>query len=108
MDVEALLVDESLADQVWAAGVITDGLAAWAWSMVVASGQDRRKPERLEIIMVRKIALFWNKKKLTEAESRLDQLKQAVAEQEATIAQLHNQKEEWTRENATRTDDSFE
>ena len=31
--VEALLVDENLADQVWDAGVITDGVAAWAWCM---------------------------------------------------------------------------
>lgn len=32
--IEALLVDESLADQVWElwdAGVITDGMAACAW-----------------------------------------------------------------------------
>ena len=32
--IEALLVDEELADQVWDmwnAGVITDDLAAWAW-----------------------------------------------------------------------------
>ena len=58
--------------------------------------------------MMRRIVLFWNKKRLTEAESRLDQLKQAVMEQEATIARLHNQNEEWTRENAKMTDDSFE
>ena len=33
--VEALLADPERADQVWElwnAGVITDGLAAWAWS----------------------------------------------------------------------------
>ena len=58
--------------------------------------------------MMRRIGLFWNNKKLAEAESRLDQLKQAVAEQEATIAQLYKQNEEWTRENAKGTDDSFE
>jgi uncharacterized coiled-coil protein SlyX len=58
--------------------------------------------------MVRRIGLFWNKKRLTEAESRLDQLKQAVAEQEATIAQLHKQNAEWTREDAKRTNDPFE
>jgi hypothetical protein len=31
---EALLVDEALADQVWElwnAGLISDGLATWAW-----------------------------------------------------------------------------
>ena len=35
--VEALLVDEILADQVWElwnAGVITDGEATWAWFML--------------------------------------------------------------------------
>lgn len=57
---------------------------------------------------MQRIVSFWTNRKLTEAESRLVQLKVAVAEQEATIAQLHNQNEEWTRENATRTDDSFE
>jgi hypothetical protein len=32
--IEALLADESLADEVWGlwnAGVITDDVAAWAW-----------------------------------------------------------------------------
>jgi uncharacterized coiled-coil protein SlyX len=58
--------------------------------------------------MIQRIVLFWTKKKLTEAESRLVQLKEAVAEQEATIAQLRNQNEELTRENARRRDDSFE
>ena len=58
--------------------------------------------------MMQRIFLFWTKKRLTEAESRLVQLKEAVAEQEATIAQLRNQNEELARENATRTDDSFE
>jgi uncharacterized coiled-coil protein SlyX len=58
--------------------------------------------------MMQRIVLFWTKKKLTEAESRLVQLKEAVAEQEATIAQLRNQNEELTRENARSTDDSFE
>jgi len=35
--IEALLAYEDLADQVWAlwdGGVITDGLAAWAWSQI--------------------------------------------------------------------------
>ena len=35
--IEALLVDENLADQVWVlwdAGVITDELAAWAWLII--------------------------------------------------------------------------
>ena len=58
--------------------------------------------------MMQRMFLFWTKKRLTEAESRLVQLKEAVAEQEATIAQLRNQNEELTRENARRTDDSFE
>lgn len=58
--------------------------------------------------MMQRIVSFWTNKKLTEAESRLVQLKVAVAEQEATIAQLRNQNEELTRENARRTDDSFE
>ena len=36
--IEALLVDEELADQVWEmwdAGVNTDGVAARAWSVIV-------------------------------------------------------------------------
>ncbi len=40
--VEALLVDSVLADQVWELwheGVITDGLAAWAWCIVAACGE---------------------------------------------------------------------
>ena len=57
---------------------------------------------------MQRIVSFFNKKKLTEAEQRLDQLKEAVAEQEATIARLRNQNEELTRENARRTDDSLE
>ena len=35
--IEALLVDEGLADQVWerwSAGIITDELAAWAWCIL--------------------------------------------------------------------------
>ena len=39
--IEGLLVDEELADQVWElwdAGVITDDLAALAWSILVAVG----------------------------------------------------------------------
>ena len=58
--------------------------------------------------MMQRIVSFWTNKKLIEAESRLVQLKVAVAEQEATIAQLRNQNEELTRENARRTDDPFE
>ena len=45
--VEALLVDGELADQVWElwnAGVITDGMAAWAWLMLVASGPIEASP----------------------------------------------------------------
>ena len=41
--IEALLVDESLADQVWElwnAGVITDEVAAWAWCILVLSERD--------------------------------------------------------------------
>ena len=57
---------------------------------------------------MQRIVSFFNKKKLTEAEQRLDQLKEAVAEQEATIARLRDQNEELTRENARRTDDPFE
>ena len=37
--IEALLVDEDLADQVWELwdrGVIGDELAAWAWSLIQA------------------------------------------------------------------------
>jgi len=48
--IEALLVDEELADQVWElwdAGEITDGLAAWAWLILVASILRRR--ERTDI-----------------------------------------------------------
>lgn len=58
--------------------------------------------------MMQRIVLFLTKKRLTEAEQRLVQLKDAVAEQEATIARLRNQNEELTRENARRTDDSFQ
>jgi len=42
--IEALLVDEDLADQVWElwdAGVITDGLAVSAWWMVVERIYDK-------------------------------------------------------------------
>jgi len=35
--IEALLVDENLADQVWDAGVITHGEAAIGWCIVAAS-----------------------------------------------------------------------
>jgi hypothetical protein len=40
--------------------------------------------------MMQRIVSFWTNKKLKEAESRLVQLKVAVAEQEAAIAQLRN------------------
>jgi len=33
--IEALLVDEDLADQVWDAGEIDDFFAAWAWWAIV-------------------------------------------------------------------------
>ena len=42
--IEALLVDEELADQVWElwnAEVITDDLAAWAWGILAVSNPDR-------------------------------------------------------------------
>ena len=46
--VEALLADENRADRVWDlwnAGVITDEMAAWAWSILVASDPNRgRRP----------------------------------------------------------------
>ena len=58
--------------------------------------------------MMRRIVLFLTRKRLTEAEQRLVQLKEAVAEQEATIERLRNQNEELTRENARKSDDSFE
>ncbi len=38
MYIDALLVDEELADQVWElwdGGVITDDSAAWAWGIIV-------------------------------------------------------------------------
>jgi len=46
LDIDALLVDENLADQVWElwdAGVITDDSAAWAWWLIAActTGQAR-------------------------------------------------------------------
>jgi len=40
--IEALLVDEELADQVWEAwdgGEINDTVAAWAWWLVTFGGQ---------------------------------------------------------------------
>ena len=40
--IEALLVDEHLADQVyelWDAEVITDEVAAWAWCILAESGR---------------------------------------------------------------------
>ena len=43
--IEALLVDEDLADQVWAlrgAGTITDDLAAWAWCMLSQTSSEGR------------------------------------------------------------------
>ena len=42
--VEALLVDEELADQVWEAwdkGVITDEVAAWVWCILAAIRTDK-------------------------------------------------------------------
>jgi len=39
--IEALLVDEELADQVWElwnARIIPDDVAAWAWCILAASG----------------------------------------------------------------------
>ena len=33
--IEALLVDEMLADQVWDKGEIDDQVAAWAWQTIV-------------------------------------------------------------------------
>jgi hypothetical protein len=42
--IEALLVDEDLADHVWElwnAGLISDGVAAWAWCILATSGGDR-------------------------------------------------------------------
>lgn len=42
--IEALLVDEELADKVWEAwdvGLIPDDLAAWAWCILAASNRDR-------------------------------------------------------------------
>ena len=46
--IEALLVDEELADQVWElwdAGLITAGLASWAWLLIAydAGGQIDRE-----------------------------------------------------------------
>ena len=41
--IEALLIDEVLADQVWElwnAGVITNDLAAWGWGILAASMGD--------------------------------------------------------------------
>jgi len=35
--IQALLVDEELADQAWNAGLIPDDVAAWAWCILVAS-----------------------------------------------------------------------
>jgi len=47
--IEALLVDEELADQVWEAwdgGEISDFVAAWAWwSIVMAENQPMQKYE---------------------------------------------------------------
>ena len=44
--IEALLSDEYLADQVWElwdAGVITDEVAAWAWCILIRSGNTYRQ-----------------------------------------------------------------
>ena len=43
--IEALLADEVLADQVWElwnAGVITDDLAVWAWSILARTSFEGR------------------------------------------------------------------
>ena len=58
--------------------------------------------------MMQGIVLFFTEKRLEEAENRLAQFKVSVAEQETITAQLRNQREKLTRENARRTDDSFE
>jgi len=45
--IEALLANEDLADQVWElwnVGMIPDGLAAWAWLILVASGPIEASP----------------------------------------------------------------
>ncbi len=39
--IEALLVDEELADQVWEAGKLTDGAACIAWSLSAGLVSDR-------------------------------------------------------------------
>jgi len=42
--IEALLVDEDLADQVWElwnARIIPDDVAAWAWCILAVSGSSR-------------------------------------------------------------------
>ena len=39
--IEALLVDEEMADQVWSAGLIPDEVVAWAWCILVVSDRDR-------------------------------------------------------------------
>jgi hypothetical protein len=44
--VEALLIDEELADQVWElwnAGVITDEMAAWAWCILAVIDRQQGK-----------------------------------------------------------------
>ena len=46
--IEALLVDEILPDLVWElwnAGVITDGVAAWAWLILVSSAASKNHCE---------------------------------------------------------------
>jgi len=35
--IEALLIDEGLADQVWDRGEIDDSMAAWGWWAIAAS-----------------------------------------------------------------------
>ena len=53
--IEALLVDENLADQVWELwheGIITDGVVAWVW-WLIASGGFRPETSRSPDMMLR-------------------------------------------------------
>lgn len=46
--IEALLADEHLADEVWElwdAGIITNGVAAWAWVTLAARSSQLAVPE---------------------------------------------------------------
>ena len=47
--IEALLIDEELADQVWELWdkqLVSDGLAAWAWWIIVTLHHSRRTDHR--------------------------------------------------------------